>query len=451
MAYTINRTSGAVVTTVSDGTVDNTTSLTLVGKNYAGYGEFLNENYVKLLENFSNTTAPSGPLSGQLWWDSAEARLKAYTGAVWKSVQTSYTGGSTPTNAVLGDLWWDTTNGKLKVYDSGGQFQEVGGPGTSSEVGSTVTVETITDTLAQEHQIIRFELNSITVAIISRDATFTPSPAITGFTTIVPGMNLSSTIGGIQLTGKSSNAELLDNIDSTGFLRKNTAETTNATFAVLNDTGLSVGVDSDFSVSVTGSDVFLRNQTLNGDINLRVNRAGIATTVLNLDGATGNLFPGANNTYDMGSSSMRWSTIYATTFSGVANQALYADLAERFASDRPLPEGTVVKIGGEKEVTAELDDASEEVFGVVSLHPAYLMNTAAGEDHTHPAIAMTGRVPVRVVGQVRKGQRLISAGNGCARGAKPGEATAFNVIGRALADKFTDNEALVEAAVKLSA
>ena len=69
MAYTVNKTSGALLATVSDGTIDNSTDLTFIGKNYSGYGELLNENFVKLLENFANTSAPSSPIAGQIWWD----------------------------------------------------------------------------------------------------------------------------------------------------------------------------------------------------------------------------------------------------------------------------------------------------------------------------------------------------------------------------------------------
>ena len=146
----------------------------------------------------------------------------------------------------------------------------------------------------------------------------------------------------------------------------------------------------------------------------------------------------------------RFNNVYATIFKGTATTARYADLAERFEADAVYAPGTVVRIGGAKEITLETDDASSEVFGVVSTDPAYLMNDEAGSSETHPPVALAGRVPVRVVGAVRKGQRLISAGNGCARAAGPGEATPENVIGRALANKDTSDEGLVQAIVKLS-
>jgi hypothetical protein len=136
-------------------------------------------------------------------------------------------------------------------------------------------------------------------------------------------------------------------------------------------------------------------------------------------------------------------------FVGTATQAEYADLAERFAADANYAAGTVVELGGSAEITQCNADLSENVLGVISTNAAYLMNANSGSDATHPPVAMTGRVPVKVVGQVAKGDRLVSAGNGHARSAKAGEATAFNVIGRALADKLTTEAGTVEAVVTI--
>jgi hypothetical protein len=106
-------------------------------------------------------------------------------------------------------------------------------------------------------------------------------------------------------------------------------------------------------------------------------------------------------------------------------------------------------LGGEAEITAVVSELSEDVFGVVSNTAAYLMNAGAGNDSSHPPIAVGGRVQVKVTGKVRKGQRLVSAGNGIARAATLGEATSFNVIGRALANKTTDGVGTVEAFVSI--
>jgi hypothetical protein len=153
---------------------------------------------------------------------------------------------------------------------------------------------------------------------------------------------------------------------------------------------------------------------------------------------------GTNAVGNIGSSSSYFNRLFAT-----ATTALYADVAERFAADEYLAPGTVVELGGIAEITRSQQDLSENVFGVISTNAAYLMNGGAGEDATHPPVAMTGRVPVKCVGTVRKGDRLVSAGDGVARAARPGEATAFNVIGRSLENKHLEELGTIEAIVTI--
>jgi len=153
---------------------------------------------------------------------------------------------------------------------------------------------------------------------------------------------------------------------------------------------------------------------------------------------------GSNAVGNIGSSSNYFNQVFAT-----ATTALYADVAERFAADEVLEPGTVVELGGSQEITRAVTDLSENVFGVISTRPAYTMNGGAGEDSTHPKVAMTGRVPVNVIGIIRKGDRLVAAGAGLARAAQLGEATAFNVIGRSLVDKTTTQQGTVEAIVTI--
>ena len=290
------------------------------------------------------------------------------------------------------------------------------------------------------------------VAMVSKDATFTPGAAITGFATIGPGIQLSTAVSNAVFKGSATNAQTLDNLDSTDFLSAVSNDTTSGTLGVLNDTGLAVGVDSDLRVSVSGSDVTVQNQTSNGDVILRVNDGGVATTVATLDGATATLQMSADilnaqadGVGNIGSASVGFNTIHAK-----ATSAQYADLAERFEADVAYPAGTVVELGGAKEVTVAQQDLTDAVFGVISTQAAYLMNGSAGSNETHPPIAMSGRVPVRVVGIVKKGDRLVSAGNGLARSAKQGEANAFNVVGRALETKSSAKEGTVEAIVTIS-
>lgn len=452
MAYTINKTSGAVLATVSDGTIDaGTTDITLVGKNYAGYGELLNENFVKILENFANSSAPAAPMAGQLWWDTAGNLLKVYTGTAFKTVSSSTSSASQPSGSVVGDLWWDSANAQLKVYNGTG-YTLIGPAFTAGSGQSGSIVETIIDSLDQAHFAVKLYVSDVPVAIVSKDPVYTPKIAIPGYTTIKPGINLvgSSLISGSIFNGDTAGANTLGGYTASQFLRKDTNETTTGSLTVYNNTGVKVGANAEFGVSVSGSDAIVSNLASNGDILVSVAIGGVASQVLRVDGATGIVQPTLNNTYDLGTSGFKFKTVYAGTFNGNATTANYADLAERFEADSALQPGTVVELGGVKEITKVAEELSEAVFGVVSTAPAHLMNANAGTDETHPAIAMSGRVPVQVVGKVRKGDRLVAAGNGMARAASRSEITAFNVIGRALNNKNTDGVGLVEAIVKLN-
>jgi hypothetical protein len=235
------------------------------------------------------------------------------------------------------------------------------------------------------------------------------------------------------------------------FMRSDQNTSTTGTLSVLNNSGLSVGDNSDFRVTVAGTAVSVNNQTSGGNFSIGVNVGGTPTPALSILGTTGvvgvlgisNLNAG-NGVGNIGSSSNYFNRLFAT-----ATTALYADVAERFASDQEYAPGTVVELGGTAEITCSNTDLSDNVFGVISTQAAYLMNGGAGSDATHPPVAMTGRVPVRVTGTVRKGDRLVSAGNGLARAAQPGEATAFNTVGRALHDKLEDSQGTVEAIVTI--
>jgi hypothetical protein len=424
MAYTINLTDGTIFATIADGTINTSSSMTLVGKNYAGYGEFLDENFIHLLENSSNTTAPGAPLEGQLWWDSGNLLLKVYNGSIFKTISAASSSATAPTSNVQGDLWYDTVNAQLKVWT--GTAWLLVGPAFTAGTGTTgAIVDTILDNTSTSHVVIKFYVEDDVIAIMSKDSAFTPQSAIPGWGSgqqVLPGMTMSTASASYLFQGTATDAQLLDGIDSTGFLSSTTNDTTSGTLGILNDTGLSVGVDSDLRMSVSGVNTTIANQTSNGNLVFSVNVGGTPTTALTIFGANG-------------------------TVSGNQINANYADVAERFAADTIYDAGTVVELGGSAEITKVSAELSDKVFGVISTRAAYLMNSQAGTDATHPPVAMTGRVPVKVVGSVAKGDRLVSAGNGMARSARAGEATAFNVIGRALTDKLDQAEGTVEAIV----
>jgi len=486
MAYTINLTNGSIFATVSDGTINTDSSVTVIGKNYAGYGEFLGENFLRMLENSANPTAPANPLRGQLWYDSSASLLKVYNGSSFKDLGSTTSQSSAPASNVVGDMWFDTLNSQLNIWD-GTQFILVGGSAGVGIGASGSIVDTITDSIAVDHVVVKMFVDDDLVAIMSKDAAFTPATPITGFaSTISPGMQLALTIAGqVPLfVGDATNAQTLDGIDSTGFLSAVGDDNTSGQIGIINDNGLTVGADGDAKLKVVADDVILGNITLNGDVVLQVNDGGVTTSVITCDGAsgrarvaaplastdvankdyvdtsavrldgsndiTGVINPATDGLIDLGEALKQFATIHAVTFSGQATTAQYADLAERFHADTAMAPGTVVQLGGIAEITKADNDLSDDVFGVISTNAAFLMNADAGQDETHPPVAMSGRVPVRVIGKIVKGERLVSAGNGLARAALLSEMTSFNVIGRALENKTTDGEGVIEAFVTVN-
>jgi hypothetical protein len=303
------------------------------------------------------------------------------------------------------------------------------GPQSSAGQGTTGAIAaTITDNSAIDHVVLELYTANAIVGMVSKDATFTPGVAVPGswgVQPISPGITLSTSISNTPLfQGTATSAQTLVGYNANSFMRTDANTSTTGTLSVLNNSGLSVGTSSSLRASVSGNDVTLRNQTSGGNLYFGVNVGGNINPTLVMYGANG-------------------------TVAGNQITANYADVAERFEADEALLPGTVVELGGSAEITQVNTDLSENVFGVISTRAAYLMNSNAGPDATHPPVAMTGRVPVNVVGQVLKGDRLVSAGNGQARAAQAGEATAFNVIGRALRDKLDAGPGTVEAIVTI--
>jgi len=485
MAYTINLTNGSTLTTIADGTVNDTsTPLVLVGKNYAGYGQFLNTDMVHLLENFNDSTEPTNKLTGQLWWDSA-GNLKVYSGSAWKTLNSITSSAASPSGAVTGNSWFDTVNNALYIYD-GAVWQFIG-PTYSANSG--VETQTIDDSLGGQHDVLNVNVDGVRIAIISSaEDEFTPSPLITGYTTINPGFNLTDTVANVSFWGNASNALQLGGRDADVYARTDTNETFNGTITVNNNSGLTVGTSNNFGVTVSGSTVQLTNNTNNANITVRTNTASVLTTAMTVVGSTagvnfanvvtvsGNLeaygYVNARDAEDATSNTtgavritggmsvqktvrvvgdVYAANLNAAYFNGVAVGALYSDLAERYLADAIYDPGTVLVLGGDQEVTICNEENSTDVFGVVSTEPAYLMNSLNGSAELRPAppVAMVGRVPVKVIGPVSKNQRLVSAGNGLAKGLI-GEVNPLAVIGRSLETKVSESEGVVEAVVRIN-
>jgi hypothetical protein len=465
MSYTINLTNGNVFAVIPDGTINQSSSQTLVGRNYAGYGQFLDDNFIHLLENGANSTPPGAPLTGQLWFNTTTGVLEIYNGSSFKSIGGSQAASSPPSNNAVGDLWYDTVNSQLNVWT--GSTWLLVGPIYNSNTGVTGAIPgTVIDNTSTARTVIELYVANVIVGFISTAASFTPQTPISGFTTIRPGITLSTLVGAqVPLfQGTATNSQQFNGLSSTQFMRSDSNTSTSGTISILSNNGIAVGSNGDFGVTVSGTTVRLNNNDNNGNITINANVGGTPTAVISVNGATGlvtipnlsgnfitnggnitvgNIFnANGNGLGNIGNSSSYFNTLFAK-----ATSAQYADVAERFYADAEYLPGTVVELGGVAEITCAMDELSDTVFGVISTNAAYLMNAGAGTDVTHPPVAMTGRVPVRVIGKINKGDRLVSAGNGLARSALPNEATAFTVFGRSLVNKLDSGVGTIEAIV----
>lgn len=271
MPYTINSTNGTPIVTLADGTIDiSTTSLSLFGKGYAGFGERLNENLVHLLENFANTTQPQNQLVGQLWFDTLHNQLKVYNGTTFKPVGNSTNSNNPPETADLGDTWFDTNNLQLYVYN--GTSWTLIGPQIEAGSGFTSSVAAqINDNLGIPKQILKLVVNNIVVAVISPE-TFTPqAPGLAGFSTIQQGVTLSTNLGSAIFAGSASSTNQLAGVAAVNYLRADINETMSGTLSINNDSGLYVGTSSALHLSMSGSDASITNSNLGGKITLGTN------------------------------------------------------------------------------------------------------------------------------------------------------------------------------------
>ena len=482
MAYTVNKTNSSASPnqyTVQDGVVNTQTDLSFIGKGYAGYGESIAENFLHLLENFSNTSAPSKPIAGQLWWDSTNQKLQVYNGTAFQTA-----GGSAPyqsdapSNLAAGDIWIDSDTGQMYFYN--GTASVLVGPPSATGTTSGFTFDTILDSSDSSQNITKLFNDGNLIAIISEDE-FTPKVSISGFATIKKGITLSTAISGNKFQGTATDADALGGVAAANYLRSNDNDTTSGTISIANDGGLIVGTDSDMTLTVDSSGGIIANTVVNTDITFKVNDGGSTTTVMTIDGSesrvgigtttpstkleisgtttstafagpltgnvTGNVSsPGANTmgtlvlsdqlttqeivpdtdvTYDIGTTLKKYNVVYAR-----ATSAQYADLAEVYETDAEYEVGTVVVFGGDKEVTISTEGNDRRVAGVISDKPAYLMNS----DSDGQAVALLGKVPCKVVGHISKGDMLSTDPENHGVAKKTHDPQVGEVIGKALQD-----------------
>ena len=293
MAYTINKTDSTVLTTITDGTVDNTTSLQLFGKSYSGFGEGLNENLVKLLENAASTSAPTAPLKGELWFDTTTNQIKVYDGTSFKPTGGAKSSASEPTSPSAGDLWHDTGNDQVSVY-TGSAWLLVGPVYTSGQTLSGFKIETLASAGGNKVVASMYAGNT-RVAILSKE-TFTPSASQTGFAEIKAGLTLNSTLGAV-FEGTNTQATFIDTSSTTNssstliaggnFLRADASDTTSGALTITNDSGITLGASGELTVSVSSNDITVAQTSQDKDLKFTVNDGGVTKTPLQLTGADG--------------------------------------------------------------------------------------------------------------------------------------------------------------------
>jgi hypothetical protein len=295
MAYVINNTRGTALTTITDGTVDNTTSLQLFGKSYSGFGEGLNENLVKLLENSANSAAPSAPLEGELWFDTSTSQIKVYDGSSFKPTGGAKVQTTQPTSPSAGDLWQDSTNNQLYFY-TGSAWLLVGPQYTTGQTLSGWKIETVTASGVSK-VISSMYVGNIRVAILSKE-TFTPDSAITGFASVSAGLTLNSTLGA-SFSGNSSQASAIDVSSTTNtsgtviaggnFLRADAADTTTGALTIDADGGIIVGSNQEFSITASSGNVTLAQTSEDKNLAVTINDGGVTKTPIAITGTTGNI------------------------------------------------------------------------------------------------------------------------------------------------------------------
>lgn len=323
MAYQVDKFNGAFFVSVEDGTIDTTSDLRFVGKNYAGYGEVQNENFLHLLENFSNTTAPPKVITGQIWFDSSAKKLKFYDGTRFKSAGGAEVSTSAPSGLSIGDFWWDSAAKQLYAW-AGTEFALIG-PEASPDLGSSIisaaVVKGTVGTAVGPHTILKVIADDKVVGIFSKTA-FTldnAQNAIDDFTVIKKGFTLTKSQSGVStddyvMWGTANNAARLGGFAADQYIKQGENSFTGE--VQFYDPGLTVGDGNDFRLRVeSGDDVIVENR-LGNPITFRI------TVVENTDErdiasitSTG-IIPGADNAYTIGQSGARYSNIFATTHTG---------------------------------------------------------------------------------------------------------------------------------------
>ena len=437
MAYSITTYAGAPVATVQDATVNTSaTNLTLIGRDYAGYGAFLNENFVYLLNNFARSVAPGGnsgeaqPLNGQLWYNPSSHTLNVYDSDLngWKPISGAISQGAAPVNSIstVGDIFWNTNTNQLFVFSGNTNGWILIGPTTTGNTSASGSiVSTIVDATETSHVAINFYINNQIVGIMSFDPTYTPYTAINGFATINPGLNLSSSSTTAntlyQFTGTTTNSLALNGLASDQFLRGDQNATTS--YQLTAGGGYVVANDLTIALDAHNNQVVINSTTNGRNLNFYANVSGQTTNSISVNGTTGTvafadavtvggslsstgaltvasttnlqgittlqspIVPLIANTIDIGNTASRFGNVWATT--------LYGNLVGNLSQITGLTVAGGITASGASNIANVLTvnlltvNGSSTYNGNVVVANVYTPNSAAGGN---TSVGSTGQI-----------------------------------------------------------
>lgn len=328
MAYQLNRFDGSLFISVQDGTVDSTTNLKLVGKNWPGYGEIQNENFIYLLENFASGNAPAKAISGQIWYDSGTKKLKFYDGSKFRTTGGAEVSATAPTGLTVGDFWFDTNTAQLKAWN-GTDFSLIGPQGTPTGGKTQMSSDLVKELgTANTYPVIKAFVGDTVTAVFSKTAFIPDTGALTGFTEVKKGITLP---GATITTGVSSGSDnylwgtAADSLRLGGLPASSYITSVGSTFGSLvtfGDAGLQIGDTPALRIyrdGVNGDGVNgpVIENLVGTTITLRIVSQGVAFNIARIDSDA--MFPGTNGQFDLGKSSLRWDNVFANTFNGAVN------------------------------------------------------------------------------------------------------------------------------------
>lgn len=405
MAYQVDKFNGTFLVSVEDGTIDTTTDLRFVGKNYAGYGEVQNENFLHLLENFSNTTAPPKVVTGQIWFDSSNKKLKYYDGSKFKIAGGAEVSATAPSGLANGDFWWDSAAKQLYTY-TGTDFVLVG-PVSSPDLGtSTVAAAVVKGTVSTSvgpHTILKVIADSKVIGIYSKTA-FTldnAQNAIEDFTVIKKGFTMAKSQTGIStddyvMWGTANNSNFLGGFAASNYIRK--GENAFTEEVIFGDAGVTIGDGNDLRIRIENGDETIVENRLGNPITFRI--TVVETTDerdIALITSTG-VVPGNTNVYTLGTSTSKWNNVFSTTFTGNVTGNLTGNSAGVHTGNLLASDNTVMVNAS----TKQIGYAGANLVGTLvgSCTGSSLTATSAGKlNDLEPSVSVAGTaiatIPVR--------------------------------------------------------